>query len=102
MQEVIIFGIVMSIPIIAILSSTFLKFKRMEIENTKLSESEKRILVDSIKKLSAENEANKQQNLQLETRITDLEKKLLLSESVNYNFEHPYYTETPNSPESIQ
>ena len=81
MEEVFITMTVMAVPISAIISRGILKYKRMEldkhssssVEHSLLTESEIRVLVESMKSLKAENDALKTQQHALESRLSRIE-----------------------------
>jgi hypothetical protein len=81
MWGAIIMSVIMAVPIAAIISNALLKYKKMELERERpggaLSEEEKLILVESIKRLKEDNDRLIQQQKALEQRLQVLEQKQL-------------------------
>jgi FtsZ-binding cell division protein ZapB len=81
MWGAIIMCVIMAVPIAAIISNAVLKYKKLEYELNRpggsLSEEEKNILVESIKRLKEDNDRLRQQQSALEQRLQALEQKQL-------------------------
>jgi len=81
MWGAIIMSVIMAVPIAAIISNAVLKYKKLEYERDRpggsLSEEEKNILVESIKRLKEDNDRLIQQQTALEQRLQALEQKQL-------------------------
>ncbi|KOY85275.1 hypothetical protein AD998_03100 [bacterium 336/3] len=71
----------LSIPIVAILGSYYVKLKQMELDKSKVSDKD----LDILKQVSKENEALKQRVENLEQIITSLDKDLLALKPHNNN-----------------
>jgi hypothetical protein len=73
------------VAITAILSDAFLKYKKAQLKAIKdgLSEEEKKLLVETIRKLHEENQNLLQKNADLEKRIQKIETKLLFEARVS-------------------
>lgn len=71
MQDVFIIGIIMSVPVTAIISGTIIKLRKMELEKQKtLAPPEVDKLVDMAQRLAKENQDLKQRVENLETIVS--------------------------------
>lgn len=77
MQSVAILAVIMSVPIVAIVSNALLKMKRMQLEqNQQPTLEELEIVAGSITKLKQENDALHREVNALQQRVDQLERRL--------------------------
>lgn len=86
MTAIIIVALTMTIPVSAIIANAVIKYKKLDNEkHGSLSQEEVNTLVDSIKRLKAENDQIKAQNEELAHRLENLEKRLPAAEGSSFS-----------------